>query len=373
MRSFVRQTPTQRIVFGTGTFSLLSDEVDRLPASRVVVLSTRGQVRLAGRAADLLGARAVGRFPGAVPHTPVEVTEQAVDQVRVRRADAVVSVGGGSTTGLGKAVASRLGLAHLVVPTTYAGSELTPVLGETAGGEKTTSTGPEILPDAVLYDVELTTALPWSITLTSAVNAMAHAVEARYSPDATGETNQSADEAIRVLAGGLRAQRRDLGRLEARSDLLYGAFLGGTCLGAVGMGLHHKLCHVLGGTFDLPHAATHTVVLPYAMAYNEEAAPTAMRAIAAALSADHAPTAVQSLVRDLGGPTTLRALGLTEDDIPRAAKLAVRQRYPNPRPVTEAGVAELLQRALDGLPAATGANVSLRGPSSSGNAPLGRA
>ena len=348
MRSFVHQAPAERIVFGVGTIAMIGAELDRMNAVRAVVLSTRGHADLAARVAGLLGHRAVGQFPGAVPHTPVEVTEQALDFVRGLRADAVVSVGGGSTTGLGKAVASRLSIQHLVVPTTYAGSELTPMLGETSGGEKTTRSGPEILPDTVIYDVQLTTTLPWSVTVTSAVNAMAHAVEALYSKDADDESDQWATQAIGSLVTGLHGLRGDPDSLDARSELLYGACLAGRCLGAVSMGLHHKLCHTLGGTFNLPHAATHTVVLPYAMAYNEPAAPAAMSRIAEAMRSDHAPTAVQSLVRELGGPTSLREIGFVEADIGRAADLAVARAYPNPREVTRSGITALLHHALNG-------------------------
>ena len=349
MRSFVHQAPAERIVFGVGTIASIGSELERMNATRAVVLSTRGHAELAERVAGLLGHCAVGQFNGAAPHTPIDVTERALEIVRGLRADAVVSVGGGSTTGLGKAVASRLGIRHLVVPTTYAGSELTPVLGETSGGEKTTRSGPEILPDTVVYDVQLTTTLPWSVTVQSAVNAMAHAVEALYSEDADDETDQWATLAIQSLVEGLRTLRSDLDSLDARSELLYGAWLAGRCLGAVGMGLHHKLCHTLGGTFNLPHAATHAVVLPYAMAYNELAAPSAMSRVAEAMQSDHAPTAVQSLVRALGGPASLREIGLADADVDRAADLAVARAYPNPRKVTRSGVTTLLHRALDGI------------------------
>ena len=348
MRSFIRQAAAERIVFGIGTIASIGAELDRMDVSRAIVLSTRGHAELAERVAGLLGHRAVGQFNGAAPHTPVDVTEQALEIIRGLGADAVVSVGGGSTTGLGKAVTSRLGIRHLVVPTTYAGSELTPMLGETASGEKTTRSGPEILPDTVIYDIQLTTTLPWSVTVTSAVNAMAHAVEALYSKDADDETDQWATQAIRSLVLGLHTLRGDLGGLEARSELLYGACLAGRCLGAVGMGLHHKLCHTLGGTFNLPHAATHAVVLPYAMAYNESAAPAAMSRIAEVMQSDHAPNAVQSLVRELDGPMSLREIGFADADVDRAAELAVARAYPNPRDVTRSGVAALLHRALNG-------------------------
>jgi len=350
VQPFVQDGPAQRIVFGAGTINAVGAELDRLDVARAVVLSTRGQAPLAARLTDLLGSRVVAPFYAAVPHTPVGVTEHALGVVRRHDGDGVVSVGGGSTTGLGKAVASRLGIRHLVLPTTYAGSELTPVLGETVAGEKVTRTAPVILPDCVVYDVELTATLPWPVTLTSAANAMAHAVEALYGQAATGETDAWALESITSLVRGLRALRVDLDRLEARAQLLYGAWLAGRCLGAVGMGLHHQLCHVLGGTFDLPHAPTHAVVLPYAMAFNESAAPAVMSRIAAALGAARAPAAVQALVRELGGPTSLAGIGLAETALERAADLAVARPYPNPREVTHAGVFELLRRAHRGDP-----------------------
>jgi alcohol dehydrogenase class IV len=348
VRSFIHQAPAQRIIFGVGTVASVGHELDRLVATRAVVLSTPGHEHLADHVATLLERRAAGQFAGAVPHTPVDVTEQALEAARDCHADAVISVGGGSTTGLGKAVASRLGILHLVIPTTYAGSELTPVLGETFGGEKTTRSGPEILPNTVIYDVELTTTLPWSVTVPSAINAMAHAVEALYSQEANEETDAMALEAIRSIDRGLRDLRDDRESPGARSDLLYGAYLAGSCLGAVGMGFHHKLCHVLGGTFNLPHAPTHAVVLPYAMAYNEPATLPAMSRIAEALNSDHGPSAVQILVRDSGGPTALRDIGFARADIGRAAELSVSRPYPNPREVTTAGITQLLGEAFEG-------------------------
>jgi maleylacetate reductase len=350
LRSFIHQAPAERIVFGVGTIAEIGTELDQMSVTRAVVLSTRGHAQLAERVASLLGDRVVAQFHGAVPHTPVGVTEQVLEVVKNRQGDGVVSVGGGSTTGLGKAVTSRLGVQHLVVPTTYAGSELTPVLGETSGGEKTTRAGPDILPHTVIYDVQLTATLPWSVTVTSAVNAMAHSVEALYSKDATAQTDEMALQAIRSLVQGLHDLRNDLDSLDARCQLLYGAWLAGSCLGAVGMGLHHKLCHALGGTFNLPHAATHAVVLPHVMAYNEPAVPAAMSRIAEAIQGHPAPRAVQDLVRELDGPTSLREIGFAESDIGRAAELAAAHAYPNPREVTRAGIVWLLHQAYNGDP-----------------------
>jgi alcohol dehydrogenase class IV len=225
---------------------------------------------------------------------------------------------------------------------------VTPLLGETADGEKVTRSGPEILPDTVIYDVELTMTLPWPTTVTSSVNALAHAVEALYAADRTAESDQSATQAIQALASGLNALRHEHESLDARSDLLLGAWLAGTCLGAVAMGLHHKLCHTLGGSFGVAHAPTHTVVLPFAMEYNQPAATEAMSTAAAALGVDDAASGLQDLIKGWGGPMSLGELGFATDDIPRAAELATRRPYPNPRDVRRDDVADLLARATSG-------------------------
>jgi alcohol dehydrogenase class IV len=348
VRSFESSTGHTRILFGSGTLRRLPEELARFNANHAIVLSTPGRAALARRVQDELGDRAAGLFAGAVKHTPVEVTARAAAYADQIGADAVVAVGGGSTTGLGKALASRTGLPQLVLPTTYAGSEVTPVIGETADGEKTTRSSPEIKPNTVIYDVELTLTLPWAVSLASAINAMAHAIEALYAVERTEATDRLATDALASLSTGLKELQQSPGSAEARSELLYGAWLAGTCLGTVGMGLHHKLCHTLGGTFGLPHAPTHTVVLPYVMEYNAPAAPTAMVTAAGALDVAEAPAGMQQLIRSLGGPTSLTELGFSATDIPRAAELATARPYPNPRALTRGVVADLLERAAVG-------------------------
>src|SRR6185369_5308698 len=170
-------------------------------------------------------------------------------------------------TGLAKAIALRTGLPQVIVPTTYAGSELTSVLGETAGGRKTTQRTPAVRPETVLYDVSLTLSLPVPVSAASGLNALAHAVEARYAPDANPMTDLLAAEATRLLTSALPRIAADPSDVDARTDALRGAWLAGTCLDAVQMGLHHRLCHHLGGKFGLPHAETHAVLLPYVMAH----------------------------------------------------------------------------------------------------------
>src|SRR5215467_9186322 len=334
-----------RIVFGSGTLSELGDEVQRLGTARVLLVHDPSLTSAADQAAASLGDRLVARFDGVAMHTPVEVTEAALAIARNAAVDCVVSIGGGSSTGLGKALALRTGWSLVAVPSTYAGSEVTPLLGETSAGEKTTQTNPVVLPKTVVYDVDLTLGMPVALSVTSGVNAMAHAVEALYSAQANPVVDRLAAESLRRLGAALPRIVADPGDRDARSDALIGAWLAGTCLGSVGMSLHHKLCHTLGGSFGLPHAETHTVVLPYAMAYNAAAAPDAMATVATALGVPDAPSGVYDLVRSLGGPTSLAEIGFRESDIHRAAALASARPYPNPKPLTTEGIAALLRDA----------------------------
>jgi len=200
----------------------------------------------------------------------------------------------------------------------------------------------------VVYDVDLTLDLPVPLSVTSGVNALAHAVEALYSPQAEPITDVIAVDAVARIARGLRGLAAAPSDVDVRADLLTGAWLAGTCLGSVGMGLHHKLCHTLGGSFGLPHAETHTVVLPHAMAYNAPFAESAMERVAGALGVPDAAAGVFDLVASVGGPTSLRALGFPEEDLPLAVELATSRAYPNPREVTSEGVAVLLSDAWHG-------------------------
>ncbi|MGW1710319.1 maleylacetate reductase and hydroxyquinol 1,2-dioxygenase domain-containing protein [Streptomyces sp. NPDC002206] len=348
MRNFVHTSHPSRVIFGTGTVGQVRDEVERLGCSRVLLLFSPPVAKAAARVRDVLGDLIVAEFDGAAMHTPVEVTERALDVLREHSADCLVAVGGGSTTGLAKALALRTDLPQLILPTTYAGSEVTPVLGETQGGRKITRSSPAILPETVVYDVEFTRDLPVGMSVTSGVNALAHAVEALYSPQANPVIDGMALDAVRRIARALPALVAEPSDTAARADLLHAAWLAGTCLASVGMGLHHKLCHTLGGTFGLPHAETHTVILPHAMAYNAPAARDVMNRIAEALGVADAPSGVFDLIASVGGPTSLGELGMAQADLPEAARLAVATPYPNPRELTYQGVESLLQDAWRG-------------------------
>ena len=349
-RAFTYTGLPARVVFGTGTLAQVRGEVERLAVSRALVLTTPAQLAHGRAVVELLGDRAAGMFNRATMHTPVDVTVAALAVMRELAADGVVAIGGGSTTGLGKAIAVRTGVPQLAIPTTYAGSEMTPVVGETEAGRKTTRRSLDILPETVIYDIELTLGLPAALSGTSGINAIAHAVEALYAQDANPITSLMAEQGIAALARALPAIAADPGDRAARGDALYGAWLCGVCLGAVGMALHHKLCHVLGGSFDLPHAETHTVLLPHAVAYNAAAAPDAMARVAHALGATGAATGLHALARAVGAPRSLAELGMPAGGLDRAADLAVANPYWNPRPLERAAIRDLLERAYTGAP-----------------------
>jgi alcohol dehydrogenase class IV len=350
MNGFVFDAKLPRVVFGAGAIARLAEEVERLGAERALVLCTPEQVASAERVAGMLGERSAGVFPGAVMHVPIEVAREAREAARRLGADCAVAVGGGSTTGLGKAIAMDSGLPIVAVPTTYAGSEMTPIYGLTEAGVKKTGRDPRVLPTTVIYDPELTLTLPPALSVTSGFNAIAHAAEGLYATDANPILALMAEEGIRALATALPRIRETPRDLPARADALYGAWLCGVVLGNAGMGLHHKLCHTLGGSFNLPHAEVHTVVLPHALAYNAAAAPDAVARIARAIGATDAAQGLWQLARAAGAPTSLREIGMPADGLDRAADLAVTVPYPNPRPLDRSALRGLLQRAFDGAP-----------------------
>lgn len=336
-----------RIVFGAGRLADLAAELAALGARRALVLSTPQQKADAERLAARLGPLAVGVFAEAAMHTPVEVTARAMAAFTAAGADSVVALGGGSTIGLGKAIAYRNDCLQAVVATTYAGSEVTPILGQTENGLKTTLRGPSILPELVIYDPELTLSLPVRMSVTSGLNAIAHAVEGLYAQDRNPVTSLMAVEGIRALRDALPVIVGSPKDPAARGQALYGSWLCGTVLGTVGMALHHKLCHTLGGSFDMPHAETHAVLIPHTAAFNERAAGEALRP-AADLFGGTLGAGLWQFARSLGAPMALRELGLNETDLDRAADLAVKNPYWNPAPVTRDGIRALLQRAWAG-------------------------
>lgn len=348
MAPFEYASLASRVVFGAGSIKRLPAELEKLGATRALVLSTPGRSGSVKRIAAMLGAKLAGIYDKAVMHVPVEVAEDARRVAKELGADCCVAIGGGSTVGLGKAIALTTSMPVLCVPTTYSGSEMTTILGMTEGGMKNTLRDARVLPKTVIYDPELTLGLPPATSAASGMNAIAHGVEALYSHEVNPIVSLMAEESIRALAQALPAVVKSPQDLEARSDALYGAWLAGAALGAVGMALHHKLCHVLGGTFNLPHAETHAIVLPHAVRYNAAAALVAMQRVARALGAADAAGGLYDLETRLGIPMRLADIGMPETGIERAARIAVEAPYPNPRPVEYAPVLELLRNAWAG-------------------------
>jgi maleylacetate reductase len=343
-----------RIIMGLDRLNDLKSEVARLGKARALVLSTPQQRELAERVSALLGARCAGRFDRAVMHVPVETVDAAEAVCTSLQADLLVAAGGGSTIGLAKGLALRNRLPILAIPTTYAGSEMTPIWGLSEGGYKTTGRDPVVKPVVVIYDPQLTLTLPIQMVVTSGMNAIAHCVEALYAENANPVTSLMAEEGIRALARGIPAAVAQPDDLAARAEAQYGCWLAGMALGMVGMALHHKLCHTLGGSFNLPHAETHTVVLPHVTAYNHSHAPAAVTAVARALGCPVEEVAgrLYDLSAQNGGPTSLAELGFRLEDLDRAAEIATRNPYYNPRPLTLAGVRTVLENAYHGRPPA---------------------
>ncbi|GAA4801590.1 maleylacetate reductase [Actinomycetospora chlora] len=347
--SFVHDALPMRVVFGAGRRAELGAEVDRLGLRRVLVLGTPEQEAALQATADGLGGLAAGVFPQARQHVPAAIAAAAADRARELGADGCVALGGGSSVGLGKAVALRHGLPVIAVPTTYAGSEMTPIWGLTEDGEKRTGRDRAVLPRTVVYDPELTRTLPVGLSVTSGLNAVAHAVEGLWAPDGTPITALMAEEGVRSLLAALPTIVERPDDLDARAGALQGAWLCGAVLGATTMSLHHKLCHVLGGSFDLPHAETHAVVLPHVVAYNGPSAPAAVAALGRALGVAADPETVAKALagraRELGAPTSLAAIGMPRDGLPSVVDRVLAQPYANPAPVTREGLTALLEAA----------------------------
>ena len=351
MNPFIYQGLASRVVFGLGKLDTLAEEIERLGASRALILTTPGQLLLGERVAAILGARCAGIYPQAVMHVPLEVAQAAREEAARLGADCCVAIGGGSTIGLGKAIAMDSGLPILAIPTTYAGSEMTPIYGLTENRLKKTGRDIRVLPKTVIYDPQLTVTLPAAISACSGMNAMAHAVEALYAQDANPIIGLMAEESIRALAEALPGVVANPEDPHARSQALYGAWLAGICLGSVGMAIHHKLCHTLGGTFNLPHAQAHAVVLPHAAHYNCEAAAEPLRRAARALGgreAEEVGSLLFALNRKLGIPLSLAEIGLPSEGPAEAARIACASPYYNPRPFEQAPIEALLSRAWRG-------------------------
>jgi maleylacetate reductase len=339
-----------RVVFGQGGLAHVASEVRTL-GTRIVIISGRHAADAAAAVSAQLGDDLAWRIPDVVQHVPIAAVARALEAALDVTAGVLLSIGGGSATGLAKAIARDSGLPIVAVPTTYAGSEMTAIWGQSDESGKTTGRDERVLPRIVVYDPALTVSMPAELTAASGMNALAHAVESLYAPDATPQSWEIAEEAIRELAHGLRGAVRQPDDLDARTQTLRGAWLAGWALGGTTMGLHHKLAHVLGGTYHLPHAALHSVLLPHVVAFNAPAAPTAFSRAADALGVDGRAAVAPALFKlaaQLKAPTSLADLGFGLDAIAGVAKTVAGAPVANPRAFTEEDVRYLVRQAYFG-------------------------
>lgn len=338
------------IIFAPGALQRLPGELDKLGFSRALVLSTPQQTDQGQSVVDLLGERAVGLFDQAVMHVPADTVEQAIREVKRLDADCTVSIGGGSTTGLGKALALRIDLPNIVIPTSYAGSEMTNIWGITEHDRKVTGRDDRVVPTLTIYDPELTLTLPAKFAGPSGLNAMAQAVVNVASGEANPIVSVMAVDAVRALAKGLPKIVSEPDNMQARSEVLYGACLAGGSLGTGTTSLHHRLCHTFGGTFNTPHAETHTILLPHCVAYNASATSEGTAKLADAMGVENAAMGIFELAKTVGAPTALKDIGIQEQDLDKAAQIATESPVNNPEPVTTERVRKLLENAFHGHP-----------------------
>lgn len=345
---FKHTTLGQRVVFGSHKAAEhLAAEVARLDARRVMMVAAEPEQMIAQQVAAEIDVAL--EYSDVVMHVPIEVAKRARAAAEAASIDLIVSVGGGSTTGLSKAIALTNDLPIIAVPTTYAGSEATNVWGLTENERKTTGVDDRVLPQVVIYDAALTVSLPVEMSIASGLNGMAHCIDSLWGPHADPINAAMATEGIRALNSGLPQIMDDLQGIEGREKALYGAYLSAVAFASAGSGLHHKICHVLGGTFNLPHAQTHATVLPYVLGFNAPEAPEAADRIAAAFGSDNAIEGLQTLRNRVSAPKALKDYGFTAEGIPTAVDLVLGV-VPanNPRQATKANLTALLQAALTG-------------------------
>ena len=348
MKEFAYEQPTARVVFGTDLIATLPNELERLGANRAVVVGTPSQRRSVEAAAAALGSGAVGTFVEAATHIPIDVARRAWKIATDLEADACVAIGGGNAIGVAKGIAFETGIPIVAMPTTYSGSEATPIYGFTEEGTKRVGKDMKTLPKVVLYDAALAAGLPPEVSGPSGMNAMAHCVVGLYAPDATPISTLFAAEGIRALARSLPIVVTDPGNLGGRADVFYGSWLAGSMLRMVSVSLHYKLCHVLGGTFNLGHADVHTVILPHAVAFTCDAAPEATKIAAEALGANDAAQGLYDLIRNIGAPTSLEEIGMLSGGIEKAVEMTLDPPPYSPRPVDAHGIRQLIEDAYHG-------------------------
>lgn len=348
--TFDHATLGQRVIFGSGkAVENAVAAIDALSAQRVLLIADA----FASEVSDAIASRApiVARIHDIVQHVPAERARAAVAIALDDSIDAILTIGGGSSTGLAKIVARDTGLPIIAVPTTFAGSEATDVWGITEGERKLNGSDPKVLPRVIVYDAELSASLPGHLALSSGLNAVAHAVDSLWAPRADPINQALGAESLRALVPALRGLKNDPHDLDAREQALYGAYLAAVAFASAGSGMHHKICHALGGAYGLSHSEMHATVLPYVTAFNVPAAPAAAERIATAFGGSPADVAetLRAFRDELGIRGGLKALGLAESAIADAAAIAFPLIPPsNPRSFTQDDIESIIGAAWRG-------------------------
>ncbi len=345
--SFVHEGVPTRIVFGLGSRHGLADELDRLGLSQVLLIASGSSRDAANELAGILDHRLTWRVDGVRQHVPAELAAEVTQDATRVGADGVVTLGGGSAVGLGKAVAVS-GLPLVALPTTYSGSEMTAFWGVTTAGHKEVRRNSQVLPKTVLYDPELTFGLPPLVTAASGMNALAHCLEALWAAGASPISAPWALDGARALCEAVPAAVAEPWDPKVRSRALVGACQAGLALATAGTGLHHKLCHVLGGRYDMPHAETHAALLPHVVGFNEPVLGALAARMAIAVGSGRASTGVHDLAVRMGLTMELSELGMPESGIAEVAAEVAASPPANPRPLDEAALRSLLRSAWEG-------------------------
>lgn len=351
MRPFQLMQRAHQVIFGEAVADVLGRQIGADGIQSFFLISTPGAgQRFSSLANPGVVERCVGRFTESVPHVPVEVAQLAADRAGASGAQALVALGGGTAIDTAKAVAHRLQLPIIAIPTNFSGSEVTWNFGLKIDGVKRTVADARVLPATVIYDPSLLSTLSAKDAVCSGVNAIAHAVEGLYAPTANPLTSAIAIAGIRSLSEGLNARQAEdsfsANRLSANAQCLTGAWLCGEVLSQVGMGLHHRICHVLGGSFNLPHAETHTVMLPYSLQFN--AATPALSVLEGVFGKASLAQDLAAFNQRLGAPLSLKEVGFSASDIAEAARLATSTPIVNPRAATQADIEAILRQAHQG-------------------------